>query len=39
VTIAPKDHRNGKSFTSCEPWGDEAELIQQLHASVEGLRE
>ena len=39
VTITPKGRRKGKSFTWWELWGGEAELIQQLRASVEGLRE
>jgi hypothetical protein len=38
VTITPKGHRKGKTFTWWELWAGEAELAAQLRASVEGLR-
>jgi hypothetical protein len=38
VTMTEKGHRKGKTFTWWELWGGEAELAQQLRASVEGLK-
>jgi hypothetical protein len=37
VTITEKGHRKGKVFTWWELWGGEAELSQQLRASVDAL--
>jgi hypothetical protein len=38
VTITPKGKRKGKTFTWAELWSGEAELAQQLRASVEAYR-
>ncbi len=39
VTITEKGHRKGKAFTWWELWAGEAELAQQLRASVDALKE
>ena len=38
VTITPKGKRKGKTFMWAELWSGEAELAQQLRASVEAYR-
>lgn len=38
VTLTPKGKRKGKTFTWAELWSGEAELAQQLRASVEAYR-
>jgi hypothetical protein len=38
VTLTPKGRRKGKTFTWAELWSGEAELAQQLRASVEAYR-
>ena len=38
VTVTPKGKRKGKTFTWADLWSGEAELAQQLRASVAAVR-
>lgn len=38
VTITPKGKRKGKTFTWADLWSGEAELTEQLRASVAAFR-